>query len=38
MVEYFDNCVKYIDCKDKIIIGELNVKECLFFLLFDDEL
>lgn len=36
-VEFFDNCVKYYDCEDFFffIIGELKVKECFFFFLFD---
>lgn len=37
MVEYSDNCAKYIDCKDKTTTGEPNVKECPFPLLFDDK-
>lgn len=37
MVEYSDNCAKYIDCKDKTTTGEPNVKECPFPLPFDDK-
>ncbi|XP_011439778.3 uncharacterized protein [Magallana gigas] len=37
MVEYSDNCAKYIDCKDETTTGEPNVKECPFPLLFDDK-
>lgn len=37
MVEYSENCAKYIDCQDTTTTGAPNVKECPFPLLFDEK-